>query len=129
MSLNITCGSTDRLLMAESGRKWTSKHQYDEDQKGKKSPFWIEGLKPIQIATFNLDEYRQCRGQFSTDEWIDLLLRSIGMEPAHFSRKTKLLFLIRLLPLCEHNYNLVELGPRAPARATPTRNYRPTRSC
>src|SRR6202171_1863994 len=96
----------DRLLMGGIWAQVDIKHQYDEDQKGKKSPFWIEGLKPIQIATFDLDEYRHCRSQFSTDEWIDLLLRSIGMEPSHFNRRTKLLFLVRLLPLCEHNYNL-----------------------
>ena len=107
----------DRLLMGGVWAQVDIKHQYDEEQKGKKSPFWIEGLKPIQIATFDLDEYRQCRRQFSTDEWIDLLLRSIGMEPSHFTRRTKLLFLVRLLPLCEHNYNLVELGPRGTGKS------------
>jgi ATP-dependent Lon protease len=107
----------DRLLMGGIWAQVDLKHQYDEEQKGKKSPFWIEGLKPIQIATFDLDEYRQCRSQFTTDEWIDLLLRSIGMEPSHFNRRTKLLFLVRLLPLCEHNYNLVELGPRGTGKS------------
>src|SRR5438034_1272269 len=107
----------DRLLMGGIWAQVDIKHQYDEEQKGKKSPFWIEGLKPIQIATFDLDEYRRCRSQFSTDEWIDLLLRTIGMEPSHFSRRLKLLFLVRLLPLCEHNYNLVELGPRGTGKS------------
>jgi ATP-dependent Lon protease len=107
----------DRLLMGGIWAQVDLKHQYDEEQKGKKSPFWIEGLKPIQIATFDLDEYKQCRSQFATDEWIDMLLRSIGMEPSHFNRRTKLLFLIRLLPLCEHNYNLVELGPRGTGKS------------
>ena len=107
----------DRLLMGGIWAQVDIKHQYDEEQKGKKSPFWIEGLKPIQIATFDLDEYKQCRSQFTTDEWIDMLLRSIGMEPSHFNRKTKLLFLVRLLPLCEHNYNLVELGPRGTGKS------------
>lgn len=107
----------DRLLMGGIWAQVDIKHQYDEEQKGKKSPFWIEGLKPIQIATFDLDEYKQCRNQFSTEEWIDLLLRSIGMEPSHFDRRLKLLFLIRLLPLCEHNYNLVELGPRGTGKS------------
>src|SRR5713101_8751121 len=58
----------DRLLMGGIWAQVDIKHQYDEEQKGKKSPFWIEGLKPIQIATFDLDEYRRCRSQFSTDE-------------------------------------------------------------
>jgi ATP-dependent Lon protease len=107
----------DRLLMGGIWAQVDIRHQYDEEQKGRKSPFWIEGLKPIQIATFDLDEYRSCRSQLSTDEWIDLLLRSIGLEPAHFQRRVKLLFLIRLLPLCEHNYNLVELGPRGTGKS------------
>jgi ATP-dependent Lon protease len=107
----------DRLLMGGIWAQVDIKHQYDEEQKGKKSPFWIEGLKPIQIATFDLDEYRRCRSQFSTDEWINLLLRSIGMEPSHFNRRVKFLFLMRLLPLCEHNYNLVELGPRGTGKS------------
>jgi ATP-dependent Lon protease len=107
----------DRLLMGGIWAQVDIKHQYDEEQKGKKSPFWIGGLKPIQIATFDLDEYRNCRSQFSTDEWIDLMIRSIGMEPSHFNRRVKLLFLMRLLPLCEHNYNLVELGPRGTGKS------------
>jgi ATP-dependent Lon protease len=107
----------DRLLMGGIWAQVDIQHQYDEEQKGKKSPFWIEGLKPIQIATFDLEEYKRCRGQFTTDEWINLLLRSIGMEPSHFDRRLKLLFLIRLLPLCEHNYNLVELGPRGTGKS------------
>ena len=107
----------DRLLMGGIWAQVDIRHQYDEEQKGKKSPFWIEGLKPIQIATFDLDEYRSCRSQLSTEEWIDLLLRSIGLEPAHFQRRVKLLFLTRLLPLCEQNYNLVELGPRGTGKS------------
>jgi ATP-dependent Lon protease len=107
----------DRLLMGGIWAQVDLKHQYDEEQKGKKSPFWIEGLKPIQIATFDLEEYRQGRSRFTTDEWIDLLLRSVGMEPSHFDRRLKLLFLMRLIPLCEHNYNLVELGPRGTGKS------------
>src|SRR5688572_8123334 len=102
----------DRLLMGGIWAQVDIKHQYDEEATGKRSPFWIEGLKPIQLATFDIDEYRACRGKFTTDEWIDLLLRTIGMESSHFERRVKLLFLVRLLALCEHNYNLVELGPR-----------------
>ena len=107
----------DRLLMGGIWAQVNIRHQYDEEAKGKKSPFWIDDLKPIQVASFDLDEYRRCRMEFTTDEWIDLLLRSIGMEPLHFERRLKLLFLIRLLPLCEHNYNLVELGPRGTGKS------------
>ena len=102
----------DRLLMGGIWAQLDIRHQYDEDQKGKRSPFWIDSLKPIQIATFDLEEYRACRNQFTADEWIDLLLRSIGLEPSYFNRRQKLHYLVRLIPLAEANYNLVELGPR-----------------
>src|SRR5271170_7620444 len=59
----------DRLLMGGIWAQVDIKHQYDEEATGKRSPFWIEGLKPIQLATFDLDEYRSCRAQFTTDEW------------------------------------------------------------
>src|SRR5262245_57465325 len=107
----------DRLLMGGIWAQVELKHQYDEEATGKRSPFWIEGLKPIQIATFDLDEYRESRRQFAAEEWIDLLLRTIGMEPSHFGRRLKLLFLERLLSLCEQNYNLVEFGPRGTGKS------------
>ncbi len=107
----------DRLLMGGIWAQVDIRHQYDEEAKGKRSPFWIDDLKPIQVASFDLDEYRECRRQFSTDEWLDLMLRSIGMEPSHFDRRLKLLFLVRMIPLCEHNYNLVELGPRGTGKS------------
>lgn len=107
----------DRLLMGGIWAQIELRHQYDEEQKGKRSPFWIDSIKPIQLASFDLDEYRSCRGQFTTDEWIDLLLRTIGMEPSYFERRVKLLFLVRLLALCEQNYNLVELGPRGTGKS------------
>src|SRR6266852_4355090 len=102
----------DRLLMGGIWAQVDIRHQYDEEQKGKRSPFWIDSLKPIQVATFDLEEYRAGRSQFTTDEWIDLLLRTIGLEPSHFNRRQKLHYLVRLIPLAETNYNLVELGPR-----------------
>lgn len=107
----------DRLLM---GGIWTQidiRHQYDEDAKGKRSPFWIDDLKPIQIATFDLAEFRESRRQFSSDEWLDLLIRTIGLEPQNFDRRLKMMFLVRMIPLCEHNYNLVELGPRGTGKS------------
>ncbi|MGA2704319.1 MAG: protease Lon-related BREX system protein BrxL [Isosphaeraceae bacterium] len=107
----------DRLLMGGIWAQIDIRHQYDEEATGKRSPFWIDELKPIQLATFDLDEYRECRRQFSSDEWIDLLIRSVGLEPTHFERRLKLLFLMRLLPLCETNYNLVELGPRGTGKS------------
>src|SRR5215813_4921857 len=107
----------DRLLMGGIWAQVEIRHQFDEEQTGRRSPFWVDSLKPIQLATFDLDEYRDCRRQFTSDEWIDLLLRTIGLEPAHFDRRQKLHYLVRLLPLCEHNYNLVELGPRGTGKS------------
>ena len=107
----------DRLLMGGIWAQVDLRHQFDEEQKGKRSPFWIDSIKPIQLATFDLEEYRDCRSKFTTDEWIDLLLRTIGMEPSYFERRVKLLFLVRLLALCEQNYNLVELGPRGTGKS------------
>jgi ATP-dependent Lon protease len=107
----------DRLLMGGIWAQVDIRHQYDEEARGKRSPFWIDTLKPIQIATFDLNEFRECRRQFSSEEWINLLLRTIGLEPRNFERRLKLLFLTRLIPLCESNYNLVELGPRGTGKS------------
>ena len=107
----------DRLLMGGIWAQVDIRHEYDEEVKGRKSPFWIEELKPIQVASFDLESYVSCRRDFSTDEWVDLLIRSIGLEPSNFERRLKLLFLLRLIPLCEQNYNLVELGPRGTGKS------------
>ncbi len=95
------------------GKHWVidMRFAYDEESRGK-NPFWIDRLTPIQIATFDLEEYRNVRREFTSDEWLDFLLRSLGYEPGEMSRRLKLLFLVRLIPLAERNYNLVELGPR-----------------
>jgi len=107
----------DRLLLGGIWAQIDLIHQYDEESKGKRSPFWITELKPIQMATFDLKDYQQRRAGFTNDEWVDLLIRSIGLEPGHFDRRLKLLLLSRLLPLCEPNYNLVELGPRGTGKS------------
>lgn len=106
----------ERLLTGGIWAQLDMRFEYDEDGKGKYS-FWIEKLTPIQIATFDLEQYRAVRRNFTTDEWIDLMLRSMGYEPAEMSRRLKLLFLIRLIPLAERNYNLVELGPRGTGKS------------
>ena len=102
----------DRLLMGGIWAEIEIRHQYDEEARGKRSPFWIERLTPIQLANFDLDGYREARRRFTSEEWVDLLIRCIGLEPGQFTQRLKLLFLVRLIPLCEANYNLVELGPR-----------------
>ena len=107
----------DRLLLGGIWAQIDLKHDYDEEAKGKRSPFWIENITPIQLATFDLEEYRKGRREFCTDGWIDLLIRSIGLEPSRFDRRLKLHLLCRLIPLCEQNYNLVELGPRGTGKS------------
>jgi ATP-dependent Lon protease len=106
----------ERLLMGGVWAQLDMRFEYDEEVKGK-YPFWIDKLTPIQIATFDLEEYRNVRRQFTTDEWINLIVRSMGYEPGEMSRRLKLLFLVRLIPLAERNYNLVELGPRGTGKS------------
>jgi ATP-dependent Lon protease len=106
----------DRLLTGGIWAQVDVRHEYDEESKGKR-PFWIDKMVPIQLASFDVDEYRRARARFTTDEWMDLLIRSMGYEPAVMERRRKLLFLTRLLPLCERNFNLVELGPRGTGKS------------
>ena len=81
------------------------------DDEEKKRPFYIRALKPIQVAAFDMDEYVAGRTRFNRDEWLDLVMRSIGLEPTHFDLRGKLLTILRLVPMVERNYNLIELGP------------------
>jgi ATP-dependent Lon protease len=107
----------DRLLMGGVWAQVEIRHEFDEEAKGKRSPFWIAELRPIQMASFDFEEYTRARREFSTDEWLDLLVRSIGLEPTQLERRAKLLLLCRLVPLCEPRFNLVELGPRGTGKS------------
>jgi ATP-dependent Lon protease len=82
-----------------------------DDEQERKRPFYIRALKPIQVAAFDMDEYLGSRERFTRDEWLDLVTRSIGLEPIHYDVRGKLLATSRLLPMVERNYNLIELGP------------------
>ena len=84
---------------------------FDEDVKDA-SPFNISNLTPIQMPNLDLDEIMEGRKKFTKDEWIDILIRSIGMEPTTLDEKVKWHLLLRMVPLVENNYNLCELGPR-----------------
>jgi len=88
-----------------------------ENAGSKKSLFGIETFKPIQVSQLNLEEIKEGRRQFTRDEWRDLLLHSVGYDPSSFSDREKMLFLLRCLPLCENNYNYVELGPRGTGKS------------
>lgn len=106
----------ERLLTGGIWALMDLRFEYDEESRGK-NPFWIEKLTPIQIANFDLGEYQRIRAEFTSDEWLDFILRSMGYEPADMSRRLKLLFCLRLIPLTERNYNLVELGPRGTGKS------------
>ena len=91
-------------------------YYYDEEAKGT-SPFNISNLTPIQMPNLDMDEIINGRPYFTKDEWIDILLRSIGMEPTRFENNVKWHLLARMIPLVENNYNLCELGPRGTGKS------------
>ncbi len=80
-------------------------------------PWFIESIKPIQISNIDLNEYKAAREQFTKEEWVDVLMRSIGLEPDEFTFRSKLLQLTRLVPFVENNYNLIELGPKGTGKS------------
>lgn len=81
------------------------------------NPFKIGNLTPIQMPNLNLDDIIEQRQNFTTEEWIDLLLRSAGYEPASLEHRSKMHFIERMVPLVERNYNLCELGPRGTGKS------------
>lgn len=89
---------------------------YNEDEK-KNSPFIISELTPIQMPNLDKSEIIEARKEFTKDEWIDLLLRSTGMEPTQFDYRVKWHLISRLVPLVENNVNLCELGPRGTGKS------------
>ena len=90
-------------------------YEFSEDKNV--CPWILQSLKPIQLSGFNFDEYVGKREQYSTDEWIDLLIQSIGFNPETLGKRSKLTQLIRLIPYCERNYNLIELGPKGTGKS------------
>ena len=83
-----------------------------------KLPPWIvDTIKPIQISSIDIDEYKALRKEFTTEEWMDLLMQTIGLNPEEFSTRSKLIQLTRLIPFVENNYNLIELGPKGTGKS------------
>jgi ATP-dependent Lon protease len=89
---------------------------YNESDKSH-CPFIINKLTPIQMPGLNIEELKAARKNFTKEEWIDVTLRSVGMEPTQFSDRVKWLHLARLVPLAENNVNLCELGPRGTGKS------------
>lgn len=81
------------------------------------NPFIIETITPIQMPNMDMDELIEGRKKFTKDEWIDILIRSIGMEPTQLEQNVKWHMLLRMVPLCENNYNMCELGPRGTGKS------------
>jgi ATP-dependent Lon protease len=90
-------------------------YEYSEDSGV--TPWVLASLKPIQMSHFDYDGYIETRKKFSTEEWIDLLLQSIGFNPEMFGRRSKLTQLLRLVPFCERNFNVIELGPKGTGKS------------
>jgi len=89
---------------------------FDEEAKDR-NPFGIKTLTPIQMPNMDLSEIFDGRNEFTKDEWMDALIRSVGLEPTQFENDAKWHLLERLVPLVENNYNLVELGPRGTGKS------------
>jgi ATP-dependent Lon protease len=81
------------------------------------TPWIIESIKPIQVSNIDLKDYKSVREFFAKDEWIDVLMQSIGLNPDEFTMRSKLLQLARLIPFVENNYNLIELGPKGTGKS------------
>ena len=88
---------------------------YEEGKKG--SPFVIEDLKPIQMPNMDMESFFQGREAFTENEWLDVVLRSTGMEPENLEERVKWHLLARMIPLVENNFNLCELGPRGTGKS------------
>lgn len=122
---NIPESMVGQYPMLLSGGMWgTIDLTYDETEVHNKKirPFKITGFTPFQVSVINLDEYIAKRREFSTNEWIDILINSCGLNPGTMTHRQKLIYLCRCIPLVETNVNLVELGPRETGKTYLYRN-------
>lgn len=102
-------GENDRIFEGGIWAECTVAHNDVEDDD---YAFYIEELKPIQLSRFDFDAFVEGQRQFTRDEWLDVLIRSFGLEPGWMTRRLKFHYLARLAPLVESNFNFIELGPR-----------------
>jgi ATP-dependent Lon protease len=112
---NTYVKSFEKLLVGGIWCIVTLEYFYEEEQKG--SPFILRDLKPIQMPNMDLEELFQGRHAFTEEQWIDVLLRSTGMEPTNFTERVKWHLLARMIPLVENNFNVCELGPRGTGKS------------
>ncbi|EAS50779.1 putative ATP-dependent Lon protease [Aurantimonas manganoxydans SI85-9A1] len=114
----ISSADVRRYEKLLSGGIWcivTMHYLYEEGSKS--SPFSISDLKPIQMPNMDMPELLEGRSHFSEEQWLDVLLRSTGMEPSNFDNRVKWHLLSRLIPFVENNYNCCELGPRGTGKS------------
>ena len=102
-------GENDRIFEGGIWAEVTLGHNEVEDDD---YAFYVEALKPIQLSKFDFDAFAQARSQFTRDEWLDVVIRSFGLEPGWMTTRLKFHYLSRLAPLVEPNFNFIELGPR-----------------
>ncbi|MDI6749500.1 MAG: BREX system Lon protease-like protein BrxL [Rhodocyclaceae bacterium] len=104
----------DRLL---EGGIWAEVTLAHNDIEEDDYAFYIEDLRPIQLTRFDFDHYAEGRRAFTRNEWLDVVLRSVGLEPSKLTHRVKLHFIARLAALVEPNYNVIELGPRGTGKS------------
>ncbi|HOC54137.1 MAG TPA: BREX system Lon protease-like protein BrxL [Verrucomicrobiota bacterium] len=123
--VNIPESIVNQYPMLLSGGMWgTIDVTYDESEIHSKKirPFKVAAFTPFQVSVINLSEYLEKRSQFTTDEWLDVLINSCGLNPEPLNRRQKLLYLCRCIPLIENNVNLIELAPRETGKTYLYRN-------
>ncbi len=123
--VNVTESLVRQYPMLLSGGMWgTITLTYDETEVHNKKirPFKVTEFTPFQISVIDLNEYIEKRLQFEADEWLDILINSVGLNPDHLSRREKLLYMMRLVPLVEANSNTIELAPRETGKTYLYRN-------
>jgi ATP-dependent Lon protease len=111
-------------VLLTSGAWGTMTVEYDAtyEIKGRKYPFYIREFTPFQVTRLDLDDYIAKRPLFDDDEWLDLLVQTVGFNPSNFDTRTKWLMLLRLVPFVESNYNMMELGPQQTGKTFTYRN-------
>lgn len=123
--VNVTESLVRQYPMLLSGGMWgTISLTYDETEIHNKKirPFKVTEFTPFQISVIDLDEYIEKRREFEADEWLDCLINSVGLNPERLSRREKLLYMMRLVPLVEANCNTIELAPRETGKTYLYRN-------
>ena len=112
---STTVKKYEKLLVGGIWCIVSMEYQFEENQKG--SPFNITELKPIQLPNMDMEGLFEGRKAFTQEQWMDVLIRSTGMEPSMFDERVKWHLIARMIPFVENNYNVCELGPRGTGKS------------